>query len=71
MGITCNSCRFSVIPFDVVLIRYYSLFMETKRVSIYGALGNLLGILPCGGYLVRLDGETRADIWHRSQVEMV
>lgn len=40
------------------------------RCTVYGRPGTLLQILPCGSVAVRLDGETRVDYWHRTQVEV-
>lgn len=43
-----------------------------SRITIYGQPGTVLALGPYpGDVLVRLDGETRADIWNRSQVEVV
>lgn len=43
---------------------------QMARVSIQGKHGTVLAIESDGWYLVRLDGETVAHLWHPDHIEV-
>lgn len=52
------------------MARSKPILLPGTRVSVYGKLGYVTDVVA-DGYEVALDGETRRDVWHPSQVAEV